>query len=203
MAANEFEKTSFVWQIQQWQQQLSEWIELKLSQNSPNLSNLSIPSWLEQLLKVLWPLLKVVSWLILALALIWLSWQLWLILRPYIYSLSFEMGNSTSKSMAVKEVMIADWWQRSQQFYRQGNYAEAARCLYMAMLQKLHDTHLIPHQPSRTDGEYRQLIQSLPKHSAYQVLLNTHEQLCFGNADISSTEFEQCQQAYRQIEENK
>lgn len=199
-SANEFEKASFAWQIQQWQQQFREWIELKISQNQINFPKVRLASGL---LDLLWPLFKVLSWLILAVVIIWLGWQLWLIFRPYIYSLDFELDKLRDKSTRHSELTVVDWWRRSQKFYHQGNYAGAARCLYMAMLQKLHDTHLIPHQSSRTDGEYRQLTESLPQHSAYRVLLNTHENLCFGNADISLETFEDCQQAYREIERNQ
>lgn len=200
MTPNQFEKTSFAWQLQQWQQQLWEWIELKISQNQLNLPRVGLSS---RLIKLLWPFFKVLSWLILGLVVIWLGWQLWLIFRPYIYSLGFELDNSSNKSTPHSEMTVGDWWRRSQQSYRQGNYTEATRCLYMAMLQKLHDTRSIPHQSSRTDGEYRQLTESLPHQRAYQVLLNTHEHLCFGNTDISLETFEDCQQAYQEIERDQ
>lgn len=198
MSADGFEKTNFGWQIQQLQQQFWEWLELKLSQNSPNLPNESLPSWLVDLL---WPLFKAASWLIVGLVATWLLWQLWQVLRPYVQFLNFELRNAAAKPTPVKDITAADWLQRSRQFYLDGNYGEAARCLYMAMLQRLHENGLISHQPSRTDGEYRQLTQTLPKQESYQVLLTTHEDLCFGNGEISSEIFDRCQQAYRKIDE--
>lgn len=199
MSGNEFEKTSIGWQLMQWQQQFGEWIELKFSQNKPNLPDLGFS---DRLLEVLWPFLRAASWLLLGLVIIWVLWQLWLVLNPYIYSLKFELGNPASKTAAESET-ARDWWRRSQQFYQQGNYREATRCLYLAMLQKLHDSNVIPQQASRTDEEYRQLTQPLAKQESYQLLLNTHENICFGNADISPEVFQQCQQAYREIEKPK
>jgi hypothetical protein len=71
----------------------------------------------------------------------------------------------------------------------------------MAMLQRLNDTGIVQHEPSRTDGEYLQLlIQQLPQPRPYQTLLMTHQQLCFSNVEASPSLFEQCQQAYREIE---
>jgi hypothetical protein len=43
-------------------------------------------------------------------------------------------------------------------------------------------------------------VAYLPQADAYQTLLRTHEGLQFGNAMISSQQFNHCQQAYQQIE---
>jgi hypothetical protein len=88
---------------------------------------------------------------------------------------------------------------------RQGNYREACRSLYMALLQKLDEAQVIPQQASRTDGEYLQQIETLYVRSRlsdvapYRTLILTHEQLCFGNTEISDAEFRDCQQAYQEI----
>jgi hypothetical protein len=68
------------------------------------------------------------------------------------------------------------------------------------MLQQLNDAGIAPQQPSRTDGEYLQLTQDLPQQQSYQTLLAIHEQLCFGNVEISGSVFEECQEAYREIQ---
>ncbi|MGB3204593.1 MAG: DUF4129 domain-containing protein, partial [Crinalium sp.] len=107
--------------------------------------------------------------------------------------------NLDRQPTTISELTVSDWLKRSQTFQRQGNYAEACRCLYMAMLQQLNDSGIVPHQPSRTDGEYLQLIQDLPQYRSYETLLTTHQKACFGNTEIRAVEFEQCQQAYRAI----
>lgn len=195
MATEEFEKTNFGWQLQQLQRQLGEWIELEFSKR--NLEDWSLPDWLKNLSLPDW-LLKAIFWGIVAFLLIWISWQLW---RVWGSSLSAipRMRNLNQQPTTISELTVSDWLKRSQIFQRQGNYAEACRCLYMAMLQQLNDTGIIPHQPSRTDGEYSQLIQDLPQYHSYETLLATHEKACFGNTEISTLEFEQCQQAYREI----
>ncbi|MHC5725198.1 MAG: DUF4129 domain-containing protein, partial [Nostoc sp.] len=33
----------------------------------------------------------------------------------------------------------------------------------------------------------------------YETLITTHEQLCFGNAEILPDNYQQCRQAYREI----
>jgi hypothetical protein len=68
------------------------------------------------------------------------------------------------------------------------------------MLQRLNDTGIVKDQPSRTDGEYLQLVQQLPQPQPYQTLLITHQELSFSNAEASPSLFDECQQAYREIE---
>jgi hypothetical protein len=107
-----------------------------------------------------------------------------------------------SQSTKPKESLpVSGWLRQVQAFQRQGNYAQACRALYMAMLQRLDDTKQVPQQASRTDGEYLQAIQTLNQPTPYQVLITTHERVCFDdNSTISSATFERCQQAYREIE---
>ncbi len=198
MSGNSFEKSNLSWQFEQFQQRIGEWFELQMSQFSPNLPdipNLSTPEWLNSLT---WLLVRVAFWGILGWVLIRLV--LWLMpkVQPYWNSLNLKVGKQTT--VPIDELTAAAWLMRSRQLYRAGDYREAARALYMAMLQQLNDTGIAPQQPSRTDGEYRQIIQDLPQHQAYQKLLQTHERLCFGNGEITPEIFEQCQQAYRDIQ---
>jgi len=80
-------------------------------------------------------------------------------------------------------------------------YRQACRCLYMALLQRLDDAGTVVYQPSRTDGEYLQLIQQLPQPVPYETLIRIHEQLYFGNTEADASTFEQCQQAYQKIKD--
>ncbi|MGF1514381.1 MAG: DUF4129 domain-containing protein, partial [Elainellaceae cyanobacterium] len=95
----------------------------------------------------------------------------------------------------------AAWLKRSRDWQRQGNYRQACRALYMAMLEQLDEAQQVPRSPSRTDGQYGDCVSSLPQSDAYRVLLRVHEQLCFGNVDISADVFQRCQQAYQTIEQ--
>lgn len=201
MSAQTFEKSSFGWQLQQLQQRFGEWLELVTRGKESNVPNLSLPPWL---LDLLWQAVRVVFWLLLGLLLIWGCLQLWRQWGHYLYSFP-SLRNSSAKQTATPDskLTVSTWLARSRECYLQGNYSEAVRCLYMAMLQRLNDTNLIPLEPSRTDGEYRQLTLNLSKQESYQVLLTTHEEMCFGNASVSPEVFERCQRAYQDIEEQK
>lgn len=190
MPVDSFEKNNFGWQVQQFRQQVEEWLELTLS-NVPE-PNPSLPPWL----------IKVAFWLILGLFFSWLVWQLFSRISPYLSSWRLQAEKLASQPNQVQavELSVADWLRRSQELQLQGNYREACRALYMAMLQRLNDTKVVPHQPSRTDGEYLQLVRGLPQSQPYQTLLTIHEQLYFGNTAITSSMLERCQQAYREIE---
>lgn len=194
MTSGEFEKNSWGWQVSQLQQQAGEWIELQLSRFGSNLPNLpqGLPKWSIDLIRA-------IALLLLALVLLWLVWQLWRLLEPYIYSFISPTASTTKLTTQVTQLSVEAWLKRSQAYWRGGNYREACRCLYMAMLQNLHDNAIAPHQTSRTDGEYLQIVNQLPQSQYYQTLITTHEQLCFGNGEILPETFDSCQQAYREI----
>jgi len=200
MPTGSFEKTSFGWQLSQLQQRVGEWWELQTSRFAPNLPDVSVPSWLDS--RVVWIIAKAAFWVILALLLSWAALQIMRLLSPYFYTLTNQLSQPADRATKTSdsELSVAGWLQRSQKFQQQGNYREACLCLYMAMLQRLNDTGLVPHQSSRTDGEYLQLIQQLPKPTPYQTLLVTHQELCFSNTEASRSVFDQCQEAYREID---
>jgi len=200
MPTGSFEKTSFGWQLSQLQQRVGEWWELQTSRFAPNLPDVSVPSWLDS--RVVWIIAKAAFWVILALLLSWAALQIMRLLSPYFYTLTNQLSQPADRATKTSdsELSVAGWLQRSQKFQQQGNYREACLCLYMAMLQRLNDTGLVPHQSSRTDGEYLQLIQQLPKPTPYQTLLVTHQELCFSNTEASRSVFDECQEAYREID---
>lgn len=208
MSVDAFEKTNFGWQMQQQLRQLGEWVELKLSQiTPPKLPDVPEPTWLKGLfhaLQLLGSVLfsKVTFWLILGLLLTWIIWQAWQLWKHQLIAFPslIQKSGASSTTPQASELSVSTWLRRSQEFYRQGNYGEACRSLYMAALQKLHEAGIAPHHPSRTDGEYRQLTQELPQEDSYRTLLTTHERLYFGSAEISPDDFAQCQQAYQQIQ---
>ena len=186
MSTDSFEKSNWGWHLSQFQQQVSEWVELQFSQfeSAPKGNGY----WIVELIKILF-------WLLLGVFLIWLCWRMWQIVKRY----PLKTGaNVVTAKIHESDLSVAIWVQRSQEYLRQHNYREACRCLYMAMLQRLSDTGIAPHQHSRTDGEYSQLLQHLPSSQSYQTLIKTHEQL-FGSSEISPETFARCQQAYRDL----
>jgi hypothetical protein len=200
MPTGSFEKNSLGWQMSQLLQRVGEWLELQTSGSTPNRQQESPPFWLDSVLLEM--MAKVAFWLLLAWLLSWAALKIMRLLRPYIHSFTHQLtqpANQATKTPA-SELSVASWLERSQKFQQQANYREACICLYMAMLQRLHDSGIAKAQPSRTDGEYLQLVQQLPQPQPYQTLLTTHQRLCFSNTEASRSVFEQCEQAYREIE---
>jgi hypothetical protein len=186
------EKTSWRWQLEQLQQQLGEWIEVKLRTNDRDLQLDIFPAWLG-------PLLFRLTWLILAGLAIWFGyrviypyWQRWLAQNNQPPS---NLDSSQAKMYTVAELLA-----KSHQFQRDGDYTQASRWLYLAMLERLNDANLIPHQFSRTDREYLQLLRTVPIVNVGEILVSMHEQLHFGDRQLAIADFDRCQQAYQQIE---
>jgi hypothetical protein len=186
------EKTSWRWQLEQLQQQVGEWIEVKLRSSDRDLNLDILPPWLG-------PLLIRLVWLILAGLAIWIGyriiypyWQRW-VARNNRSKLTLD--RSPERVYTVSELLT-----QSRQFQQADDYTQASRWLYLAMLQRLNDANLIPHQFSRTDREYLQLLRTIPIVNVGETLVSIHEQLHFGDRDISSADFDRCQQAYQQIE---
>jgi hypothetical protein len=192
--AGEFQKSSLGWQLQQTQQRIEEFIERLLFGNDPNrdpASDWSLPDWL----------LEGLFWLLVIALVGWVGWQLYKLLSPYLYpAVRLRRSPAPSTNSQPQALTISEWLGRSRTAQQQGDYREACRCLYMAMLQNLNDKELIPQQLSRTDGEYLRLVQMLNPPQPYQTLIRIHEQLCFSDAAISADTFERCWQAYQEIQ---
>ncbi len=110
MTIGDFEKTSWGWQLSQLQQQVGEWLELQTSrfERSLPLSKWSLPRWSEDLIKA-------IAWLLVPLSLVWLCWQLWRLLQPYLYFFVSQTRNSTDKiTTQASELSVAAWLKRSQ-----------------------------------------------------------------------------------------
>jgi Domain of unknown function (DUF4129) len=198
MSAKSFDKTSFGWQIQQMQQRFGEWIEVTFSPAlSKAVNSLGFPEWL-------WDILVAIGWVILAFVVAWLTLQIYRQLRPYIESLMFPIRNRQKLTLNKEDksqiYTVAEWLQQAQKLRSQGDYSLACRALYMALIQRLSDAELIPTQTSRTDREYLKLIAKIPSCQPCKFLIATHEQIWFGGVSISSETFEQCQQAYRDVD---
>jgi hypothetical protein len=186
------EKTSWRWQLEQLQQQIQEWIEVKLQSNDRDLQLDIFPSWLGSFLIRL-------TWLMLAGILIWIghrfiypAWQRWRTDRKY---RNIQPASSPTTAYTVAELLV-----KSQQFYNDRDYTQASRWLYLAMLQRLNDANIIPDRVSCTDREYLQLLRTVPIADVGEILVSIHERLHFGNEQIAIEDFNRCQQAYRQIE---
>lgn len=194
-----FEKTNLGWQIQQTQQRVGEWLEFQLSQleaklpEGTQLNGFDTP-WLNFMLQLGF-------WIIVGALAIWLALRL-IRMGPFLWEnlAGFLQNRATPPAPTTSDRSVAEWLGRSQKWQQQGNYREACLCLYLAMLQRLNDTGLAPHQLSRTDGEYRAVIRTATKAEAYQTLITTHEQLLFGHGEASPEMFQACFRAFREVE---
>jgi Domain of unknown function (DUF4129) len=183
----DFQKTSWSWQLEQLQQRWGEWLQAKLMGALPNQN---LPAWL----------ISAITYLLWFLLLAGLAWIIYRIVNFLWQKRDRRRQVSSPATLPVKTRTVAELLAQSQQFQLQHNYSEACRCLYLAMLQRLNDASLIPHQNSRTDQEYAELLKQLPTLQNSTVLLRTHEQLQFADRSISAAGFDSCQAAYDHME---
>jgi Domain of unknown function (DUF4129) len=189
---DKFQKTNWLWQLEQIQQRLGEWIEVKLKFAAPRGGG--IPAWL----------VSSISYLLWFLLIAGIVWIIYLILNRYGQQFGHRRPAQEPAPQPVRNYTVTELLAQAQQFQNQRNYSEACRCLYLAMLQRLNDANLVPHQTSRTDREYAELLGHLPKVALIvaqsKVLLQTHEQLQFADRTITADGFNSCQQAYNQLD---
>lgn len=194
MATESFENDSIGWRIQLLGQNISEWWELQTSK-------LELPEFPQLEISGLDQVARVIGWMIALLVAVWFFWRLTDGLLPYLYRVLGPTPVRDQETTLTPRLSVEKWLKRSRDFQGRGNYGEACRCLYLAMLQGLHDRGMIPHQPSLTNREYQALLQQQTRNNAYQTLLQTHEQFYFGNQEITSRQWGECQQAYQEIED--
>jgi hypothetical protein len=194
MATESFENDSIGWQTQLLGQKISEWWELQIDKlELPDIPQLQPISGLDQVARA-------IGWTIVLLVAIGVLWRLTDVLLPYLYRFFGPTPQRIRETKLTPKLSVEEWLKRSRQFQGSGNYGEACRCLYLAMLQGLNDRGLISHQPSLTNREYQALLQQYPRNHAYRTLLQTHEHFYFGNKEITSEKWNECQEAYRDIE---
>ena len=224
MSVPSFKENSLGWQVELAQQKWQEWWELKISQLETNTSD--IPVFDSAIIQLL---IKIILWSLIAIILVWLTWQIWLFLRPMIKNWSRQrqqIRRTPTPNQLEPQLSPQDWLTRAQQYYQQQNYRQGIFCLYQGILQHLsdlaesealcgqaspgaerdhevalRDRKIISILSSRTDGEYLKLIKKLKLEQflSYKLLFLTHEQLCFSNLSPSASLFDKCQQAYQVI----
>lgn len=193
MAADGIQRTTLGWQIRKLGQNISEWIELRLSGNEPVESSPSfeLPPWLGSFL----------LWLSIVVGVILVSWFLWRLLVYYLDSRSVPPQSQVLPEQKTKsELSIAEWLRQAKRWEQEGNWPAACRALYMAALQTLHDRKGISHSNSRTDSEYLETLDQVSQPRPYQLLIRTHERAEFGGVLPTAENFKRCRHAYREIE---
>lgn len=204
MLVASFQENSPGWQFELVRQKLEEWWEFKISQveiNSPNLSIFDSPFIQSAIKFILWSLIAVI--------LVWVTWQLWLLLRPIINDWRRQKqrlkGSQYLKEPIQPQLSPQQWLTKAREYYLEQNYRQGIFCLYQGILQYLGDRKIIDNLSSRTDGEYLKIIQQLKlaRFVSYKLLFSTHEQLCFSSLFPSATMFDRCEKAYHEITTNQ
>ncbi|MDJ0649329.1 MAG: hypothetical protein QNJ60_11545 [Xenococcaceae cyanobacterium MO_188.B19] len=199
MSNASFQENSPGWQFELGKQKLQEWWELKISEieiDSPDLSIFDSPLIRLGIKFILWSLITII--------LVWLTWQLWLVLRPVINNWrrqQQQLKRSQIQFSSQIQLSPQEWLARGRQHYQEQNYRQGIFCLYQGILQYLSDREMINSLSSRTDGEYLKLIQqlNLKQLLSYKLLFSTHEKLCFSDLFPSASLFNECEQAYQLI----
>ncbi len=195
MLATTYQDTSLGWQLRQFRDQAGEWFEFEINQWLPDWSppavDVDTPNWLGRAILVL----------AVGVLLVWIGWQL-AVLNPYIRAwLIQESGRLTqSPNSQSNQRSAEDWVARSRQAQQAGDYREACRALYMAMLTRLDDRRQIQLSDSRTDGEYQLLLLLIDNPLPYQLLFSLHERLLFSHCPVSAEDCDRCWQAYQEID---
>jgi Domain of unknown function (DUF4129) len=193
VASGTFEKDSVDWWIQQRQQQAGEWLESLVSGfrgNGQANDPWALPDWF----------LQGFFWLVIIGLVAGASWQLYKMVQPYLDSY-FKGGQERSPQPTIQPILTAaEWLSRSRLAQQQGDYREACRSLYFSALCLLSDRNQIRQEISRTDGEYLKLVLMIKQNQPYELLIRTHEQLCFSDEAISADLFNRCWRAYQEIE---
>jgi len=203
MLEGDYRTTSLAWQTGLLVRRFREWLEYRLSlidfegPDLPELPDWSFPELVQQIL--FWSLIIALS--------AWLAFLLYRALEQPIRDWLERTQGWTrlgDRTPSADPERSAQYWQQQAQTYaEQGNYSEACKALYRATLQQLHDALILPHDASRTDGEYLTGVRQKMNPTGprpYQLLIGTHERLVFGIAEASYEVFKRCRLAYEAIQ---
>ena len=198
MAAESIQKSNLPWQVRQLSRNVVEWIQLQLPRGQAPPDNepppvRELPDWLSSVVQgmSIVILIALVTWIIVKVIDAYLARRRRdLQLQPVVATLHPSQPQKTTN----------EWLRQAQAFEKQGRWAEACWALYRAALQLLHDRDWIPHQFSRTDGEYLQAIQQLQRPRPFQLLVRTHDRSYFGSDTLTAENVQRCRQAYQEVE---
>jgi hypothetical protein len=163
------------------------------------------PAWLEPFFYWLARIMIVV----LAIGFVYLGWRvLWPLWQRWRSGGFRAKTTNLRQTGIVRPVAVENWLKQAQAFQAEGNYTQASRCLYMALLIRLEEGDWLRQDPARTDREYLQRLEGLwvlakrpsQLQSAFRQLFLTHEQVHYGAQEVTPENFQQCQQAYFDLE---
>ncbi|MBU7031011.1 MAG: DUF4129 domain-containing protein [Theionarchaea archaeon] len=83
---------------------------------------------------------------------------------------------------------------------KRGQYLEAVRMAYMALLILLDVHDIIAYHPYFTNFEYRLKVRSYPFHSLFNEVTETFDTVFYGNQQATGDHFQQCIDVFSSIE---
>jgi hypothetical protein len=95
-------------------------------------------------------------------------------------------------------------WRRAEDQARGGNFLEAVRCLYLAVLVQLHQARLIRYERARTNGEYVDQVRLSPDappelHEPFQRLTGLFELKWYGERACGADDYQTCRELAEEV----
>jgi hypothetical protein len=96
-------------------------------------------------------------------------------------------------ALSLPQQSVAALWRQAEDLARQGDYREAVRILYLAVLVLLHRANRIRYEKMRTNGEYAQQLRSeAALYGPFQRLTTLFEVKWYGERACRPEDFEAC-----------
>ena len=196
MPPSNFEKTNPAWDLRLWQQRSSEWFERILASWQPSDSPDS-PTNPVQPLTIPAQLWAAIFWLLVLALVTTIVWNLYPIVQRILTKVQ-PQGPLAPSPKPIDRTQ-KQWLQQAREAQSQGDYTQACRALYFAMITKLQDQTVLSKDPSLTNGEYRHLLKT--RSPAYRTLINAHDESLYTDRPITQDRYAECDRAYRDIDQ--
>jgi hypothetical protein len=106
------------------------------------------------------------------------------------------------------EQPVAVLWQQADALARQGQFLEALRALYRAVLSLLHRQQLLRFEPTRTNGEYVEQVRRSPQASpgladSFRELTDVFETKWYGERSCDGADYRHAQALAEQVRDDR
>jgi hypothetical protein len=105
-----------------------------------------------------------------------------------------------------QERSAAEWWRQADEMAARGEYLEAVRAVYLAVLSLLHRQQLLRYEPTRTNGEYVRMVKLAPEAPPpvvrpFEGLTDLFELKWYGERACEGEEYRTCRGLAEEIQE--
>ena len=195
MPSTNFEKTNPAWDLRLWQQRSGEWFDRILSGWQPTDSATNpTPVQPPTIPAQLW---TVIFWLLVLALVTTIVWNLY----PIVHRILTKSRTRQPTEISTQPIdhTQTEWFQQAKKAQSQGDYTQACRALYLAMIAKLQAQALIAKDPSLTNDEYRRLLKA--RSPSYRTLINAHDESVYTDRPVTQDRYAECDRAYRDIDQ--